>query len=159
MRISDIMTKNVFTTPPALDADDALARMRRRRVHHLVVADGGQIVGIVSERDLGGPRGASVRRGQTVANLMTANTVTATPETTVRQAANLMRGRGIGCLPVLEDGALVGIVTTTDLLDLIGRGAERPVTESKRWTLARRGATRRATASARAGSRRSGPRR
>ena len=43
----------------------------------------------------------------------------------------------------------MGIVTTTDLLDLIGRGAENPVPESRRWTLARRGANRRATASTR----------
>jgi len=149
MRVSDIMTKDVLITPPALAAEDALERMRRGHVRHLVVSEKGRIVGVLSERDLGGARGGSVRRGRTVADLMTANTVTATPETTVRQAANLLRGRGIGCLPVLSKGSLVGIVTTTDLLDLIGRGVERGVTESKRWTLARRGAVRRAVAVAR----------
>ena len=44
------------------------------------------------------------------------------PEATVRQAANRLRGRGVGCLAVMDDGRLRGIVTTQDLLELIGRG-------------------------------------
>ena len=48
------------------------------------------------------------------------------PATTLRQAANLMRGHTIGCLLVVEKGKLVGLVTTTDLLDQLGRGATRP---------------------------------
>ena len=55
---------------------------------------------------------------------------------------------GIGCLPVLDGDKPVGIVTTTDLLDFIGRGSERPIERSTRWTLRARGA-RRASASAR----------
>jgi acetoin utilization protein AcuB len=70
---------------------------------------------------------------------MTSPVVTARPETTLRQAANLLRGRTIGCLPVLEEGRLLGIVTTTDLLELIGRGAERPVAKSRRFILKGRG--------------------
>jgi CBS domain-containing protein len=57
-----------------------------------------------------------------------------------------MRGRTIGSLPVVEKGRLAGIVTVTDLLDLIGRGVERPVEKGKRWTLKHRGmGTRRRT--------------
>jgi len=62
---------------------------------------------------------------------------------TLRQAANLLRGRTIGCLPVVEGGELVGILTTTDLLELIGRGAEKPVAKGKRWVLKGRGPRRR----------------
>jgi hypothetical protein len=49
------------------------------------------------------------------------------------------RGRSICCLPVVEKDRLVGIVTTTDLLDLIGRGAERPIPKTRRWVLKDRG--------------------
>jgi CBS domain-containing protein len=49
-----------------------------------------------------------------------------TRQDTVRKAANLMRGRPIGCLPVIERGRLVGVVTVTDLLALLGHGIERP---------------------------------
>ncbi len=66
--------------------------------------------------------------------------VTVTADATIRQAANLMRGRGIGCLAIVADDKPVGIVTITDLLELIGRGVERPIERSKRWTLSRRGA-------------------
>ena len=70
---------------------------------------------------------------------MTAPAVTAGATTTVREAANLLRGRTIGCLPILEEGKLVGIVTTTDLLELLGKGAMRPSPVGRRPNLRDRG--------------------
>jgi CBS domain-containing protein len=70
---------------------------------------------------------------------MTAPAVTASPRMSIRQAATRLRGRSIGCLPVVEGGKLVGIVTTTDLLERIGRGAQGPSTKDKRWILKGRG--------------------
>jgi acetoin utilization protein AcuB len=140
MRIEEIMTRNVETVNVLEPAERAWHRMRDRRIHHLVVVDRGKVLGIVSDRDMGGERGSALRRGQTVADRMTPFAVTATPKTTIRQAANLLRGYAIGCLPVVEPGGrLVGIVTVSDLLGLIGRGAERPVAKTKRWTLKHRG--------------------
>lgn len=49
------------------------------------------------------------------------------PEMTLRQVANQMKGRSVGCLPVVEEGELVGILTITDILDLVGREVEFPV--------------------------------
>ena len=69
---------------------------------------------------------------------MTAPVVTVTPTTTVRRAANLMRGRSIGCLVVTDRGRIAGIVTVADLLELLGRGADRSVQTPKRWTLRHR---------------------
>ncbi|HET7451198.1 MAG TPA: CBS domain-containing protein, partial [Thermoanaerobaculia bacterium] len=54
-----------------------------------------------------------------------------------------LRGRSIGSLPVLESEKLVGIVTTTDLLTLIGKGAERPIAKPPRWVMKGRGPRRR----------------
>jgi acetoin utilization protein AcuB len=114
--------------------------MKTGGVHHLLVEKDREIVGVVSERDLGGTKLAA--RAGVVADVMTENVVTASPEATIRQAANLLRGRSIGCLPVVEEGRAVGIVTTTDLLELIGRGVEKPIERSTRWTLRDRGARR-----------------
>jgi acetoin utilization protein AcuB len=61
------------------------------------------------------------------------------PEMTLRQAANRLRGRSIGCLPVMEDDELVGILTTTDLLEILGKGVERPAAKGTRWILKGRG--------------------
>jgi CBS domain-containing protein len=69
---------------------------------------------------------------------MTEAVVTVPPTTPVRKAANLMRGRSIGCLVVSVAGRAVGIITVADLLELIGRGIERPVATTTRWTLKHR---------------------
>jgi len=139
MRIEEIMTKTVRAVSPGVEAETAWSDLRAARIHHLVVVDSGHIVGILSERDLGGARGKTLRAGKRVADLMTPTVIFAAPETTLRRAANLMRGHVIGCLPVVDGKKLVGIVTATDMLDLIGRGAERPVAESTRWTMRGRG--------------------
>jgi CBS domain-containing protein len=135
MRLFEIMSERVETVDSSTSAGDAWERMKRARIHHLVVMEGSRVVGVLSDRDLGGPNGARVRSGRSVADLMTPRVATATPETTVRQAANMLRGYVIGCLPVLEGKRLVGIVTITDLLDLIGRGVERPIRSPNRKTM------------------------
>jgi acetoin utilization protein AcuB len=139
MRLSEIMERRVETVGPELPADDAWNIMRLQRIRHLVVVRGGHVMGVLSDRDLGGTKGSAVRLKHTVEELMTGHVVAATPRTTVREAANLMRGRTIGCLPVLDRGRLAGIVTVSDLLELIGRGTERPIPKTKRWTLRHRG--------------------
>jgi CBS domain-containing protein len=113
--------------------------MQSRRIHHLVVTSAGSVVGVVSSADLGGEAGTNLRVGRHVNDLMTASLLTATPESTVREAANFLRGRSIGCLPVLEGGKLVGIVTISDLLTLLGKGVERPMSRGVRPILRKRG--------------------
>jgi CBS domain-containing protein len=141
MRLNDIMSRDIKTIGPKASASEARNTMRTNGIRHLLVLDGRDVVGIVSDRDLGGraAAGGNRRAGLSVADVMTDGVVSAGPETTVRQAANLLRGHVIGCLAVLDGAKPVGIVTTTDLLDLIGRGAERPIEGSTRWTLRSRG--------------------
>lgn len=146
MKLKDFMSRGVLTVSPRTDATVAWNRMREKGIHHLVVTSGGRVRGIVSDRDLGGPRGRSVRAGRRVEDVMTVNPVQARPDATVRQAANLLRGRSIGCLPVVSaSGRLQGIVTISDLLELIGRGTAKPAPLETRRRTSRRGAPRRGT--------------
>jgi acetoin utilization protein AcuB len=138
MRVQDVMTEGVITVSPASTAEDAWELMRNKGVRHLVVTDGGRVVGVLSNRDAGGRQGSPVRRNRTVAELMTGRVVTVLPTTTLRRAANLMRGRSIGCLVVTERERIVGILTVADLLDLVGRGVTRPVASVRRFTLKHR---------------------
>ncbi len=132
------MSQEIKVTSVSTTVGEARASMKLNGIHHLVVLEGKEVVGIVSDRDLG-IRAASTD-ARSIADVMTTNVVTASPDTTVRQAANLFRGRSIGCLPIIGDrGRPIGIVTTTDLLDLLGRGAERPNGKSERWVLRGRG--------------------
>ena len=126
MRMAEVMTDVVQTVPPTMAAADAWQLMRRQRIHHVIVMNGREMIGVLSDRDAGSRAGASVRAGRTVADLMTPHAVTIAPTDTIRKAANLMRGRTIGCLPVVDRGRLVGIVTTSDLLEALGRGIDRP---------------------------------
>lgn len=137
MRLRDIMHTKVETVTPRESAAVAFERMRRARIRHLVVQDGKKVVGVLSDRDVKGM--GSLRQVETVEDVMTAPAITCSPDLTLRQAANLLRGRTMGCLPIIDDGKIVGIVTTTDLLEMIGAGIERPVPKSRRWILKDRG--------------------
>ena len=132
MRVAEIMTEGVQTVQATMAASEAWELMRRKRIRHLVVMDGAEVQGVLSDRDAGGRSGANVRVQHTVGDLMTTAAVTVPPDATVRRAANLMRGRTIGCLPVIDRKRLVGIVTVSDLLDLLGRGTDRPMQAQRR---------------------------
>jgi CBS domain-containing protein len=69
---------------------------------------------------------------------MTRGVVTVPATTPLRKAANLMRGRAIGCLVVTAGRRPIGIVTISDLLDVLGRGGDRGVQSTRRPTLSHR---------------------
>jgi acetoin utilization protein AcuB len=145
MRLAEIMSSPVETIQAGESADTAWDRMQSKKIHHLVVLKQGQTVGVISARDLSGPRGVALRWAGTVDELMSSKVVTATPETTVREAANLLRGRNIGCLPIVDGRKVVGIVTITDLIELVGRGLEKPVAAAPRRALPRAGMRRKSS--------------
>ena len=138
MRVEQVMSTNVKRAKESDTADAAYEIMRQQGIHHLVVTAGPDVVGVVSERDLGGRKGASLRKGRTVGEVMTPSVVSVSPGDTIRKVANLMRGRNVGCLPVLMGGKVKGIVTVTDLLELLGRGTEKPVRRTERPTINRK---------------------
>jgi CBS domain-containing protein len=135
MRVQDVMTDQVHTVSPGIAADDAWNTMRMRRIHHLVVTRADRIVGLLSDGDMGGEGGALTRKNRTAGDLMTEKVLTVSPTMPIRKAANLMRGRSIGCLVVVDGARIVGIVTAADLLTLIGRGIDPPVAAAPRPTL------------------------
>jgi acetoin utilization protein AcuB len=124
--VEDSMTREVVTLSPGDTAKVALALCRERRIRHLPVLDGGRLVGIVSDRDLrsstpalGDPARAAALEEILVGDVMDRDVTTASPTDPIEQAANEMRERRIGCLPVVEGEELVGIVTTSDVMDAL----------------------------------------
>jgi CBS domain-containing protein len=123
------MNEPVETITPSMPLDQAAGLMRALRVHHLVVKEGSTIAGLLSASDL--PRPGTTRDGGVVRDVMSTNVATIDEGETVRRAANLMRGRNIGCLVATRDGRMAGIVTVSDLLDLLGKGVERPAANAR----------------------------
>lgn len=122
MRVYEVMSKAVETVRPKVAASEARTRMRQKKIHHLVVTNGSQLAGIVSDRDLGGAKLPDVLGKRTVEDLMTRPVMTVTTRTPVRRAAALMKGRSIGSLVVTSaNGKVAGIVTVSDLLELLAR--------------------------------------
>lgn len=138
MRLLDIMSSPVATIESTEAAESAFNLMQERGIHHLVVTEKGKAVGVLSSRDLGGPRGLALRWAGTAGEIMTPHIYTAGPKTTVQEAANLLRGRAIGCLPVADGERIVGIVTITDLLDFLARGGKPSRDKSSNRAGARR---------------------
>jgi len=111
------MTRDVVTVEPSATVADALDIIRSENIRHLPVVESGRLVGVVTDRDLRlalSPEGGN--DGTRVEDVMSTSPVTTTPATPVESAAETLTELRIGCLPVLEDGELVGILTESDLL-------------------------------------------
>ena len=131
LQVRDVMSQDVHTVNRNDELAIADALMKQGRVRHLPVLDeDGKVCAVVSQRDLF--RGALLRalgygsraeefvlRQVAVKEAMSAEIQTTEPDTSVANAARLMIERKIGCLPVIENGRLVGIVTETDFVKLV----------------------------------------
>jgi CBS domain-containing protein len=135
MRVREVIRKQpIRTIKPNETVAFAKELFRRYDVHHLLVMDGKNLVGIVSDRDL-----ADQREDLPVQKLMISPPITIPPDEHIRKAASLMSGQVIGSLPVVEDGKVLGIITTYDLITLIAKGAIHAAPNTERRVLAKRG--------------------
>ena len=109
------MTRDVVTVPSTATVADALDMLNAHTIRHLPVVDEGRVVGILSDRDL---RLAMTGRPDetSVADVLTPDPITVSSGDTVERAARILVEHNVGSVPVVDDGALVGIVTASDLL-------------------------------------------
>ena len=129
MKVGELMTGiNLITAPPETPMLDARRLMLKEKIRHLLVTGSdGRLVGIVTDRDirLNLPSQATslsvweinhLLTKLTVDEVMTRTVITIGPDREARDAAVLMLDHAIGALPVMDGGALIGIVTETDIL-------------------------------------------
>jgi len=124
MYLSQILShkgSDVVTIRPGATVLEAIRLLVDRNIGALVVLKEGEPVGILSERDVltftaGGPGLLSDTR---VGDLMTREMITAGPRDTLSHAMNVMTRRRIRHLPILEDGALIGIVSIGDVVNAL----------------------------------------
>jgi len=128
-----IVAKRMMRNPVFVDENDSMKKamdiMKEREIRHLpVMKEREKLVGIVTERDIkqASPSPATALEIREiyylldkvkVKQIMTRRVYTVSSHTSIEEAALIMREKKIGCLPVMDGGKLVGILTETDILD------------------------------------------
>ena len=127
MQVREMMSQDI----EVVDRNDTLRtaeeRMAAKQLRHLPVLEQGEVVGLVTQRDLfkaamsstmgyGEKAQQAYLQSVRVKEIMTYPVVTVAPDISVAAAAEMMINKGIGCLPVVDAQQLIGIVTKTDLL-------------------------------------------
>ncbi len=121
LRVEDVMTTDVVTVSPDERVDRVVSLMLENNIGSVVVVGSKKnVLGILTERDLIKKVLAKGRspREVTVKEIMSRPVVTVSPEDTVETAARLMQSRGIGHLPVVKNGRVVGILAEGDIIML-----------------------------------------
>jgi len=127
MRVSEIMTNAAVTDA----SDDTLAEAARKMWHQqtgsLLVVDGEDLVGIVTERDILRAAATGTKLDQArISEVMTKDLVTVNPGTSLREAAKVMADKWIRHLPVLDNGKLVGVLSQRDLAGVLAGALNEP---------------------------------
>jgi CBS domain-containing protein len=127
VKVRELMTREPLTVSVDTPLVDARRTMLERRIRHLLVTQGGRLMGIVTDRDirLNLPSPATslsvwevnyLLARMTVGSVMTSAVMTVDPNRDVVEAARIMLDHKIGALPVVDGGTFVGIMTETDIV-------------------------------------------
>jgi CBS domain-containing protein len=141
MQVGDIMTRDVKTANAADTFADVARILHENRISSVIVMDDERVAGIVTERDLVNVVAEGLDpQQQAVGDRLTRELATVEPRTDISDAASLMAERGIRHLPVLDRGALAGIVSIRDLtnwaVNELQAGHELPDLERSQAALA-----------------------
>jgi acetoin utilization protein AcuB len=135
MQVRDWMTKEVVRVSGTASLREAAELMEIQKIRHLPVVEGDCLMGIVTDRDV---RQAMPSRVMSlehhefqnlldkvrVGDIMTTRVVGVSSDVSITKAAGLMCRNKIGCLPVLDEEALVGIITESDILRAVAEDEE-----------------------------------
>jgi len=122
--IEAIMSTNLITLPPSATVAEARTRMQENRIHHLPVTEGNKLVGLVTLTNVLAATDSFLRDDQhrihandiLIDEAMVKDVATVDISASLRQAALFLEKHQIGCLPVMDDDHLVGIITETDFV-------------------------------------------
>lgn len=136
MIIEQVMSKDVVSMTPADSIKSAMQLMRDRKIRHLPLTnDERELVGLVTERDIKDATPSILEKEllhrqleMPLSSIMKTNVITGHPLDFVEEVAALFYNHKIGCLPIINNGKLVGIITGTDLLHTMVEltGANQP---------------------------------
>ena len=117
MNAKDIMTRDIITVSPTMKVKDLAMTLIKNQISGApVAAKNGKILGVVSEADI------ISKKGKDVKSIMSAKVISVGEDASVEEIARLMTAHAIKRLPVMKDGAIVGIVSRADIVSAIAQG-------------------------------------
>ncbi len=120
MTIADVMTKSVISIDASMTVNEAAKMMEDAKVGAVIVMENNVTVGIVTDRDFAVKVAAQAYQVTVpVKQIMSSPLFSINSDDSIRTAAELMHSRGIRKLPVINDENLVGIITATDIVNLL----------------------------------------
>jgi CBS domain-containing protein len=129
IKAADVMTTSVFTIQENNSISDAMSTLKKENIDHLLVANKSKLVGIISKTDLYKRllKLASETTGSTytefqlsktpVSDIMTKNPISVAPNHDLKMATEILLMGVFHALPVVEDGEIVGIITSKDIME------------------------------------------
>jgi len=120
MTIADVMTKSVISVDASIAINEAAKMMEDAKVGAVIVMENNTPVGIVTDKDFAVKVVAHAYNVSTpVKQIMSTPLLSINSDESVRTAADLMHERGVRKLPVIDDETVVGIITATDIVNLL----------------------------------------
>jgi CBS domain-containing protein len=126
VRISDVMTEAAVTDRPGDTLEQAARKMWQQQTGSLLVLEGNDLLGIVTERDVLKAVATGIPLDTPISDVMSKDLITVGPGTSLREAAGIMTEKWIRHLPVLDAGKLVGIVSQRDLSGVLAGALNEP---------------------------------
>lgn len=118
--IADVMTKSVISVDASLTINETAKMMEDSKVGAVIIMEENTPIGIVTDRDFAVKVAAHAYQISTpIKQIMSSPLFSINSDESVRAAADLMYGRGIRKLPVIDDGNIVGIITASDIVNLL----------------------------------------
>ena len=120
MTVADVMTKSVISVDASMTINEAAKMMEDAKVGAVIVMENNTPVGIVTDRDFAVKVAAHAYQvSSPVKQIMSSPLFSINSDESVRTAADLMHDRGIRKLPVIDDENVVGMITATDIVNLL----------------------------------------
>jgi len=130
MLVRKKMKKDLITITKDERMTTARKIMKEKNIRHLPVVDGKKLIGLVTNMDIRKAEASPATSLEirelhylldklTVGEIMTRNVISISPDISVEEATTLLHDNKIGCLPVVEDGNLVGLLTENDVMEIL----------------------------------------